>query len=294
MSVPSYQEFMNPVLQILVKIRKGARPRDIENAVADLLELSDEDRLQLVPSGIETTIRNRTGWACFYLMKAGLLERSMRGFYKVSGEGLKVIESKEEVNNKFLMKYRPFAEFKKAIVLDTTTKTTFEVDDPETKISKALEEIIDILEQDLLDTLKNVEPEKFERIVIDLMEAMDYGIGQVTRHVGDGGIDGVVNEDELGLDKIYLQVKRYTNNRINEKEMRDFVGALETSSVNKGVFITTSFFSEKSEKLAKSCRHHIIRLVDGKELVKLMIKYNLGVKIKKGYEVKEIDNSFFE
>ncbi|MDR2760314.1 MAG: restriction endonuclease, partial [Rickettsiales bacterium] len=171
-----------------------------------------------------------------------------------------------------------------------------ETDDPETRISNALGEITEIVKQDLLEILKKVEPEKFEHIVVDLMEAMNYGVGQTTRYVRDGGIDGIVDEDELGLSRIYLQAKRYAKQEVGEVEMRDFIGALAASPVKKGVFVTTNFFSKTARNSAeKSSNNNLtIRLVDGKELVKLMFKYNLGVRVKKGYEVKEIDNSFFE
>lgn len=202
------------------------------------------------------------------------------------------------------MRYSSFVEFHKKTKnfgkydkKEKEIESSVKIGAPETRVSVAINELTAALEIEILDNVKSVHPKNFEQIVIDLMETMGYGIGEVTPYSVGGGIDGIVNEDELGLDKIYLQAKRYTDAKVNEKEMRDFIGALETHSahpINKGVFITTSFFSEKAITLAESSKHHVIRLVDGDELAKLMIKYNLGVQIKKGYEIKEINGSFFE
>jgi restriction system protein len=145
----------------------------------------------------------------------------------------------------------------------------------------------------LLAKLKTVDPIRFERIVLDLMEKMNYGVGSMTQTSHDGGIDGIINEDELGLEKIYLQAKRYSDNKVNEKEMQNFVGALGCSPVRKGVFITTSFFDERAKKKAENAQGKVLRLIDGEELTKLMIKHNVGVQIKTKIEIKKIDEDFF-
>ena len=166
--------------------------------------------------------------------------------------------------------------------------------DPEQRINDAIDEINVALEDEILGTLKSIDPKRFESIVIDLMEAMDYGVGEVTRFVADGGIDGIINEDELGLSKIYLQAKRYNDGKVNEVEMRDFVGALATNNVSKGVFITTSTFADKAKTCAKNAHGHSIVLIDGSMLARLMREHNLGAKQKKNYDIKEFDASYFE
>ncbi|MDR2933883.1 MAG: restriction endonuclease [Rickettsiales bacterium] len=299
MTIPNYQEFMNPVLRGFAEVCKETRIKETESMVVKDLKLSEEEITYPIKSGKMTIVANRSYWATLYMTNAGLLERTKRGFYKITEEGLKVLKGGKKVNNDFLMQYPSFEEFLGRVGIQKKDyqkkeKITLEEDDPDTRLSNAINEITGALEVEILDFIKKIDPKKFEHIVVDLMEAMNYGIGKVTQYVGDGGVDGIIKEDELGLDLIYLQAKRYTDAKVNEKEMRDFIGALETHPVNKGVFITTSFFSDKAKALANSSKHYIIRLVDGYELVRLMIKYNLRVQIKKDYEVKEIDYSFFE
>lgn len=297
MTVPNYQDFMNPVLKVYAELGKEAKTKDIETKVADILEISPQDRLLLIKSGVNSVVFSRVHWASYYLYAAGLLERPHRGFYKISPEGLKVFKSGAVINDAFLTRYKTFREFlERSAVKPKESKMieTGEAEDPETLMERAIKGLEAVLKDEILSSLKNMDPEKFEKVVVDLMVAMDYGVGQTTRYVGDGGIDGIIDEDELGLSKIYLQAKRYSNGKVNEKEMRDFLGALSDKPVTKGVFITTSAFSEKAANMAKNAKHHVVRLVDGFELAELMMKHNLGVRLKKGYEVKEIDSSFFE
>jgi len=145
----------------------------------------------------------------------------------------------------------------------------------------------------LLQRLKQTDPVEFEKIVLFLMEAMNYGVGSMTKQSHDGGIDGIINEDELGLEKIFLQVKRYSDNKVNAKEMQNFIGALSVSSVRKGVFITTSVFDEKAKDKANSAQNITLRLIDGNELTRLMIKHNVGVQIEQTIILKRIDEDFF-
>lgn len=231
-----------------------------------------------------------------------MLERPSRGYYKITEEGLRVVASREKINDEFLMKYPDFVAFVQKTndnvrqsSEENVGRLTCENDsDPEQRINDAIDEINVALEDEILETLKSIEPKRFESIVIDLMEAMNYGVGEVTRFVADGGIDGIINEDELGLSKIYLQAKRYNDGKVNEREMRDFVGALATNNVSKGVFITTSTFADKARNSASSAHGHTIVLIDGPMLAKLMREHNLGAKQKKNYDIKEFDASYFE
>ena len=238
----------------------------------------------------------------YYLYQAGLLAKESKGYYRITDEGKKVLSSGQKLNTEYLKQHYP--SLNEWILKSSVTKDTEENKndpkieitniDPETMLNSAIITLNNKLDSDILDALKSVHPQKFEEIVLELMEVMDYGKGTTTQYVCDGGIDGIINEDELGLSKIYLQAKRYTTNSVNEREMRDFIGALAEHNVTKGVFITTSTFSEKAKKAAKNPHGHVIRLVDGYELSKLMRIHNLGAKHKKNYDIKEIDNSYFE
>ena len=297
MSLPTFVEFLRPVLSEMAGINVSAKTKDIADAVAAAIKVTPEDRNRLLKSGFQTAFDNRLAWSMIYLQRAGLLERKERGIYSITADGLNALKSNQPIDIKFLQQYPSFVEFSKK-----TNKSNGQKNDiiseinksPEEIMSDAMSELADVLEDDILSALKTMLPEKFEQVIVDLMETMNYGAGEVTRYVGDGGVDGIIDEDELGLSKIYLQAKRYVGNKIQEKEMRDFVGALATNSVSKGVFITTSGFSDKAKDTAKNAKHQTIRLVDGTELAKLMIKHNLGVRLKRGYEIKEIDLSFFE
>lgn len=298
MAVPGYQEFMLPILEILSDEQEH-KNNEVTNAVANILNLSDEDKQEMLPSGTQQTYYNRSGWARTYLKKAGLIEYTSRGIMKITESGKKVLQNKpKKIDNKFLFQFEQFNQFKNNN--GNVNSEIFEekiLNDNHTpdEIFDAVEkEYLDSLKQDLLDSLKSVNPVRFEKIVLDLMEKMNYGTGAVTKLSHDGGIDGIVDEDELGLQKIYLQAKRYSENKVNESEIQNFVGALGCSSVNKGVFITTSFFDKRAIEKANAAKAKgcIIRLIDGKELVNLMIRYDLGVEVKKTYTIKKIDEDY--
>lgn len=296
MAVPNYQEFMLPTLEVIADGQEH-KNSDVVQAVARILNLTDEDMQEMLPSGNQQTYYNRAGWARTYLKKAGLLEYPSRGVMRITKVGKSVLKKKPiKIDNKFLSKFENFNEFvnhttkeykaghkEETITNDLTPDEIFEV---------AEKEYLNTLKQDLLEALKKVDPIRFERIVLDLMEKMNYGIGSMTKRSHDGGIDGIVNEDELGLQKIYLQAKRYSENKVNEKEIQNFVGALGCSIVSKGVFITTSFFGERAKRKAEAAQGKVVRLIDGEELVDLMIKYNLGVQPKKTYTIKRLDEDY--
>ena len=302
MAIPTFEKFIHPTLLRLSEQEGQAKARDIETKVAQDLNVSVEEKGILLKSGTQTRFMNRLIWATIYLEKSGLIQRVQRGLYQVTKAGSDALALGQQIDLKFLEKYPSFLEFQnKSKTKDRLDKdekllasTTYNFDIPEEIISDAMFRMNAVLEDEVLALLKQMDPKRFEQIVIELMESMDYGVGEVTRYAGDGGVDGIISEDELGLDKIYLQAKRYSDGRVNEKEMRDFVGALATNNVSKGVFITTSMFSDKAKESAHNARNHVVRLVDGHKLTKLMIKHNLGVRLKKGYEIKEVDSSFFE
>lgn len=293
MSIPQYQEFMNPALQAL-KDGQTKHIAEIEKTVASLLHLTKQNMQEFLPSRKQSVVRNRLNWALYYMYRAGLLSKGGRGFYTITQEGKNALSSGNIINKSFLKKYKSFTSFLDISHNKPTQAfdTAFDEDaDPTTRISNAIEDFNKRTRQDLLDQLKQVDPIHFERICLELMKAMGYGDEiSLTPKSHDGGIDGIINEDALGLDKIYLQAKRYTENKVTGKEMRDFLGGLTDRKTKKGVLITTSDFDKTALETAN--RNNII-MIAGNKLTALLIKYNVGVRIKETYEIKEVDWTFF-
>ncbi len=295
MPIPSFEVFLKPALQIYAKNKNEIKPKDIENEIAEIFNFTEEEKQEMLPSKTETVLKNRIQWAVYYLFRAGLVERVNRGYYKITDLGIKESNTNNEIDVNYLKKFPSFIEFSnsksentKSNIIDKEEKQT-----PDEMILKAQAVYLENLQNELLTKLKQVDPIRFEEIVLFLMEKMNYGVGKKTQISHDGGIDGIINEDELGLEKIYLQAKRYSDNKVNEKEMQNFAGALGCSNVRKGVFITTSYFDDKAKKKASSIQGKVIRLIDGKELTALMIKHNIGVQLKEKVEIKKIDEDFF-
>ncbi len=291
MAIPDFQTLMRPVLEVM---SDGSVWKTIQliNKLSDLFSLTAEERNQLLPSGTQSRMNNRVLWARNDLKNAGLLERAEdagRGAYKITDKGLKVLETgPERITRSYL--HSLDADSENPLF---QSENADEQKTPKELIAEAQAMLDESLRKELLQRLKQTDPIEFEKIVLSLMEAMNYGIGSMTKQSHDGGIDGIINEDELGLEKIFLQVKRYSDNKVNAKEMQNFIGALGLSSVRKGVFITTSFFDEKAKAMANSAQNITLRLVDGNELTRLMIKHNIGVQIEQTIILKRIDEDFF-
>ena len=300
MAIPTYDELMYPVLKVLSdNIERSGD--EISNIIADELKLSEEERNRIYPNNPKKIFKDRVAWSRTYLKKAGLIFSPQRATSKITEEGLKVIKkAPTKLDLKYLEKFESYRQFRH-IGLSNKKITTQNEDYTYVEKTQTPDEILDSvqnsytenLQSELLSKLKQIDPVKFEQIVLQLMEKMNYGVGSLTKMSHDGGVDGIIDEDELGLEKIYLQAKRYSDNKVNEKEMQNFAGALGCSPVRKGVFITTSFFDERAKKKAASIQGKVIRLVDGEELTKLMIKHNLGVQVKTKIEIKKIDEDFF-
>lgn len=296
MSIPQFQKFMQPALNAL-KDGSSKHISNIEKLILPILNLTEEDCKQTV-SGNRTLVRSRLYWALYFMYRAGLISKPAKATYLITDLGLQALSSGEKIDVKFLEK---FSSFKKFQNLSRTEDKKQNIDipneedvDPTTRISNAIEDFNNRTKQELLEQLKKTDPVYFEKICLELMKAMGYGDEvSLTARSHDGGIDGIVNEDSLGLDKIYLQAKRYSENKVNEKEMQNFIGALSTSPVNKGVFITTSEFSEKARLKASQVLGKVIKLIDGDYLTELMLKYNVGVQVKETYYIKELDWAFF-
>jgi restriction system protein len=297
MTIPDYQSLMLPLLKFLSDEQEH-KTREAVEKLSDEFNLSEEERKELLPSGQQPIIDNRVGWARTYMLKAGLLSAPRRGYIKITPKGLEVLkQNPEKINVKFLEQFPDFIEFRtiKKETSKDTSKDEEEIENvtPDELMEKGYNSINASLAQELLEKLRNVDPYFFEQIIANLLSAMGYGKSRVTKKSNDGGIDGEVNQDKLGLDKIFFQAKRYgENNSVTARDVRDFVGTLDLHGVNKGIFITTSRFPKDTHEILKKTPKNII-LINGPKLAQLMIEYNIGVSPEKVYEIKRIDSDFF-
>lgn len=303
MTIPDFESIMLPLLEN-VKDGREHRMIEVETKLANHFNLTEDERLQLQPSGRETLFQNRARWARLYLKKAGLLEDPRRGYTKITKRGLEVLQQgNQKIEIKFLTRYPEFVSFysrKKdlqtsegawthagTISIEPSGKT------PEDMISEGLGAIRTTVEAEILARLMENPPEFFEKVVLELVRKMGYGIDhQVLGRTGDGGIDGVIREDKLGLDEIYFQAKRWKST-VPVAQVRDFAGALLAKKSKKGIFITTSDFSTDAYNFVKETADLKIILINGEQLAKLMFDHNLGVTTIGVYELKNIDEDYF-
>ena len=298
MSIPDYETLMLPILQYLSD-SNVKKTREIINQIIQKFEITPDETKKLIPSGRAKLIDNRVGWACTYLRKYGLISSPQRGQNRITHEGLDLLsKNPDRIDSKLLKKL--YQEDTSGSSLDNNSEilTENEITDktPQEIIGIQNEIIKQSLANDLLSYIHQIEPEQFEQLVVDLLLAMGYGgtvedAGSAIGQSSDGGIDGLIKEDVLGLDTIYLQAKRWQNT-VPIKEIRDFAGALLSKRSNKGVFITTSNFPPSAHEFVSTIDRKII-LIDGKRLAELMIKFNLGVSIKEQISIKEIDIDYF-
>lgn len=299
--VPTYDKLYMPLLRLLSN-RDTYAKKDIVAQVADQISLSTEDRSARMPNGV-LTFPYRIAWTCTYLKKAGLIESPARGQFKITEEGFRALHSNATIDNAFLTRYPSFLEFKGATTQghsESTMHQNISVDvsseTPEDTIAHAISTINQKLADELMSEIMAQDPAFFERLVVKLLCQMGYGgsasdSGIVTQKSNDGGIDGIIREDKLGFDQIYIQAKRWdTQTTISRPEIQKFYGALAGFGASKGLFITTAKFSSGAKEYAN--QQHIV-LVDGDRLTKLMIEYNLGVSPIAKYEIKALDTDFF-
>lgn len=300
MDIPDFQSIMLPILNCLTS-GEVVSNAEVINQISDEFELTAEQRAELLPSGKQTIIKNRIGWAITYLKKAGLLKSPKRAHIQITELGQSVLaDNPEKINVRFLKQFESFREFH-----SVKPKQTGEVeennqelpDTPDEQLQQAYKSLNQSLAEEVLENVKQVAPQAFEQLVVDLMIAMGYGgarkeAGQATKLTGDGGIDGIINEDKLGLDSIYLQAKRWENT-VHKPEIDKFIGALTIKGASKGVFITTSCFSKGAIEAVNGLNISVV-LVDGKKLAELMVEHNLGVSIKETYQVKTLDSDYFD
>jgi restriction system protein len=306
--IPDYQTLMLPVLQEAAGSEVSTR--DVIEKLAEKYGLSEEEREQLLPSGKQRTFDNRVNWAKGYLKQAGLVRYTKRGFYVVTDEGQKVLaQSPDRIDNQFLKQFEAFLEFQSR----KGTQSTDSQDDSAAAAEDAAEDVATpdeilraahakinaSLASDLLDRVREASPQFFELLIIELLLAMGYGgtsedAARALGQSGDNGVDGVVDQDPLGVDQIYVQAKRYAEgNNIGAGDIRDFFGALSLKKAQKGLFFTTSAFSPSAKQTAKDLGMRIV-LIDGPYLAKLMIRYNIGCRNEETLHLKKVDEEFFE
>lgn len=297
MSVPKYFEMHKPTLKFLSD-GKIHTSREIKAFLIDYFHLSNEDVMLLLPSGRTTYFSNRASWARTYLKNAGLIESPAKGKFIITEEGKKAfLESPEIIDSDYLMKYDSFRAFKNRTQSeDTDIQKSLEdnSETPDDALENAFKQINDSLADDILSEVMKLSPTAFEKMVMDLMSKMGYGTfenaAMRTAVTGDEGIDGIIMEDKLGFNLIYIQAKRWNEEHpVGRPEVQAFVGAIAGKG-GKGLFVTTSKFTKQAIDYAKS--QHII-LMDGNKLANFMIEYNFGVSIKKTFEIKVIDTDVF-
>lgn len=292
LELPKFHETFNPILDILSngeilhhrELLKQVVEKYYSNLPKELLD-------QKTKSG-DTLILNRIAWGKSYLKKGGFILYPKRGMVQITDKGKQAIEKK--LNLKDVEGETDFMDFYSEEKTKGLPSENSEIKNatPQDLIDKGFAEIDAQVKSDLLEKLKSIDPYYFEKVILILLKKMGYGDFIETSKSGDGGIDGIINEDKLGLDKIYIQAKRYGENKVREKDIRNFIGAM-SGDTTKGVFVTTSEFDKGAIQKARDA-HHTIILIDGLKMADLMHEYNVGIQVKSTYEVKELDEDFFE
>jgi restriction system protein len=297
MAIPDFQALMLPLLR---SAASGAEcsMQDARTTLADQVGLTADDRQELLPSGQQTRFSNRVAWAKIHLERAGLLEKTRRGHFIISERGRQVLNSPpERIDIRYLQQFPGFKEFRQRTAESPSelTEDPSQAETPEEALEQAYRQIREDLAAELLERVTSVSPRFFERLVLDVMLKMGYGgysgDGTVSPPGADGGIDGVIQEDRLGLDFIYLQAKR-RDNPVGRPEIQKFVGALHGKRARKGVFITTSAFTQDAISYVAGIDSKVV-LIDGLRLAQLMIDFNVGVSAAHTYEIKRIDSDYF-
>jgi len=302
MTIPDYQKVMLPLLTFLSDEKEHSL-RNCTNQLAEKFKLTEDEKRKLLPSGTQEIFHNRVGWAKFYLEKAGLVKTVRRGVYKITSLGKKVLNDNPRIiDNKFLEQFPSFLKFIKDSSNNNdkenvkTENNSVENSTPEESFEYAYQKLRKELAKEILETVKSCSPEFFEKLVIDLLISMGYGgsrkdAGEAIGRSHDEGIDGIIKEDRLGLDTIYIQAKRWKG-CVPSPEIQKFAGALQGQRAKKGIFITTSYYPKKAEEYVEKIDVKII-LIDGLQLAEYMIDFNVGVSKAGSYEIKKIDSDYF-
>jgi len=307
MAVPNFQEFFRPMLEVLAEGGE-LHMTVIGDRIAQKMKLSEADLSDMLPSGRFTKFRHRCGWSRTYLSKAKLIERVGRGSYRISTRGMDALASGSNIKVSYLSQFEEFKAFQSSKTQDSSRSADdTENEEQDDRVLIPLDEQMDRayrihrqqLASEILDAIFSCSDVFFEHLVIEVLQAMGYGgshrnaarrLGQT----GDQGIDGVIDEDRLGLDSIYLQAKRWARGRnVGSRDIRDFIGALAMRGVTKGVFITTSDFTKDAKEAADSAHGKRVILINGDRLAELMMDHDVGVNVQERYILKRVDLDFF-
>ncbi|KSB87888.1 hypothetical protein AS593_00925 [Caulobacter vibrioides] len=308
MAVPDYQSLMLPLLTRAVAARKPVGVLELMPRIAADLALTEEQLAERLPSGRQGTFHNRLHWAKQYMTRAGLLESTKRGHFQATDAGRALLaEGLPAISNDILDRYPAFLAWRQGLPNETgssadddvfPTIASAAVATPEERIETARRELEASLKADLLDRVRQMTPGDFEALIITLLLRMGYGQGreemaQALGGSGDGGVDGVVHQDPLGLDRVYIQAKRYKEgNTVGPDAINSFIGALNIKRANKGLFVTASSFTKQAKDHAERSTTHVV-LIDGDQLAGLMVRYAVGVVIRDTVEIKAVDEGFF-
>ncbi len=301
MAIPIFEDFLYPFLSFVGE--KDMTTGEMRQAIIEHFNLTDEDCAQKTKNGSLTQLNDRINWARQYLRRALFIDLPSRGVYRITERGRLYLATHSELRKKDLMEYPEFMSYAMGTATDISPRVSNEdqcsnneapVTTPTEQLESAMEMINKDLSDELLHKILEQSPYFFEHLVLDLLSKMGYGTAEETPYVHDDGIDGIIYEDKLGLEKIYIQAKRYKpENRVGKPEVHQFSGALDEQKAKKGVFITTSDFTKEARSFPIKTEKQIV-LISGDELTRYMIEYNVGVSTKKNYELKRIDIDYFE
>lgn len=308
MPIPKFEDFLYPFLYRL-RNKETVSSAEMKQFMIEHFSLTAEDCMLKTKGGSSLQLNDRIGWTRQWLRRALFIKIPQRGYYKITQRGSEYLNGHTDLRQSDLMAYPEYAEYAIRTVGNNKAKKGTKEHTPDNdaasdltpteQLEEAYQRITKDLEEDLLQKVLDKSPRFFEQIVLDLLLKMGYGgsltdAGMVTKYSHDDGIDGIIKEDKLGLDKIYIQAKRYAaKNIVGKPQIQQFVGALDEQKASKGVFITTSSYSNEARKYAEKSSKKIV-LIDGRELAQFMIEYNVGVSVKHIYEIKRVDSDYFE
>jgi restriction system protein len=304
MAIPVFENFLYPFL--LAVSKKDMTTSEMRQYMIDYFHLTEEDCSLRTKNGTSTQLSDRVNWVRQYLRRALMIDLPERGVYRITQRGKDYLSTHNSLRKQDLMEYPEFLSYATGNKIQTSSEGSSQVSHnvtedltPTEQLEQAYHSIVEDLAADLLQKTLEQSPFFFEHLVVDLLVKMGYGgsfanSAQVTQYVHDDGIDGIIYEDKLGLDKIYIQAKRYKlDNTVGKPQIQQFSGALDEQKATKGVFITTSSYSKEAKSYVEKLNKKIV-LIDGQELARYMIEYNVGVSTKQVYEVKRIDSDYFE
>lgn len=296
--IPDYQTLMLPLLQYLADGQQR-KVKEIVEHLAAVFQLTPEERVQTIPSGYKPLFYYRVSWAKQYLKEAGLIAVPIRAVVQITASGKQQLAEKpDKITRKLLLKYPSFAEFMKRGT-DDEDESALDVEpsskeSPHEVLANAYKSINAAIKADLLARLRDCSPDFFEHAVVKLLMAMGYGVeGKVVGKSGDGGIDGIIKEDQLGLDVVCIQAKRWEGN-VGRPVVQAFVGSMDMHRARKGVILTTSAYSSEARDFVNKIESKKVVLIDGEQLADFMITHNIGVMVTATYQLKEVSNDFFE